>query len=138
MRCRAGCILDLNASEVMYTLPIYIISQSVHEGISETGSWILEPNRKCVSREVLPCIALWWAWRCESLKISREVGVNVSVIWDRLRRLFPLFDVAGSTGPTFFLIASSIGVCELAILEMLECGLRNAVCRPRRSIWGRT
>jgi hypothetical protein len=30
--------------------------------------------KKCVSAEVLPRMAAWWAWRAESFRIVRVVG----------------------------------------------------------------
>lgn len=36
---------------------------------------------KCVSFEVDPSIAVWCAWRCESLRMRRVDGVNAWVSW---------------------------------------------------------
>lgn len=38
-------------------------------------------TRKCVSRDVLPAMALWCAWRWESLWISKREGFRAEVIW---------------------------------------------------------
>jgi hypothetical protein len=38
--------------------------------------------KKCVSAEVLPRMAAWWAWRAESLRIVRFVGERaVWICW---------------------------------------------------------
>lgn len=78
---------------------------------------------KCVSFDVLPCIALWWAWRCESLRIVRVEGEKAAVNWNNTEREMSqrlkhtLIDMSfnkenGSI--TFSRIVSSTGVLLLA------------------------
>lgn len=87
-------------------------------------------TRKCVSREVLPAMAWWCACRAESLWISREVGCRASVIW---RVLGEMGWESHGTGHTFRRIASSMGVCEVVMVERER---RARVRSGRRSIKG--
>lgn len=57
-----------HAVKISIECAIVVISELVNE------------YRKCVSLLVTPCIALWCACLLESLKISRLVGFNDSVI----------------------------------------------------------
>ena len=84
----------------------------------------IEHYRKCVSDDVLSAIALWWEWRCESLKISSFDGCRLSVI---LTKLVTLVVVMGLYH-TFFLIASCMGVA------MVEYGFPADRTKFRRSI----
>lgn len=88
IRCRAGCIFPLKASDTIFTLVMVSVGQCwwyvvAHtESVSVTISSWDSGGVDCYSTslEVLPCMALWCAWRCESLCTSSLAGFRVSVI----------------------------------------------------------
>jgi hypothetical protein len=90
---------------------------------------------KCVSRDVLPFIALWWECASESLKTSSDAGAKASVIY-----IFCQIEILHATPAhmcerlwyTFRRIASSIGVCEVADSAMVEAERNSELETARR------
>ena len=138
--CRAGCILDLKASEVMITLlgisawerggdcDIFKVERTGNASVRrlDGGLWFYSSHvGGYTSFEVLPCMALWCECRCESLNISNVVGLKVSVICYRVSIELSL--ALKDLQLTFALIASSIGVIDCTIAES---GRLKATLKP--------